>query len=220
MSGFPPFGTIVGGLPSGAFGALNLVALDLSLIRGLTTPNPESLWRGQIRMIDPGGYGLIPQVTIDEDADDELIITEHPVEYGAAITDHAYKRPAEVRLRLGWSNAYIGDVRLVYEQIQALQLSRKPFLVFTGKRIYQNMLIASLRTHTDAKLEYSFIADIVFRQIILVSTQTLPASANPQNLGSPQQNQPSADTGPVQPQPVPDTSIPDGTVTISDLEAH
>ena len=45
------------------------------------------------------------QVTIEEVHMDELVITEHPVEQGASITDHAFKKPAELLLRLGWSNS-------------------------------------------------------------------------------------------------------------------
>src|SRR6266446_536195 len=98
------------------------------------------------RVIDPdnkGGQGpLIAEVTIDEDGDDQLIITRHPVEQGAVISDHSYKMPSEVRLRLGWSNAfggYSGYARDVYSRILQLQDSRQPFSIITGKRSYDNM---------------------------------------------------------------------------------
>jgi hypothetical protein len=132
------------------------------------------------RMIDPDTYQLIAQVTVEEDHDDELTITEHPVEQGAAITDHAYKRPAELRMRVGWSQSgglpvdnAVADVVTLYEDILTLQSSRRPFSIYTGKRPYQNMLVASLRVHTDAKLEWTLLADITFRQILLVNTQTI-----------------------------------------------
>lgn len=48
---------------------------------------------------------LRPQVTLEERHTDELEITEHPVEQGAAISDHAYKRPAEVVITCAWSNS-------------------------------------------------------------------------------------------------------------------
>jgi hypothetical protein len=143
------------------------------------------------RVIDPDARNLVAQVTIDEDGDDEMTITEHPVEQGAAISDHAYKRPAELRVRVGWSDAYVQQnmpagfgvdqvdaavgVDQVYEAILYLQSERRPFTVVTGKRQYDNMLIASLRTHTDAKLEFTFVADIIFREILLVNTGTVTA---------------------------------------------
>jgi hypothetical protein len=160
--------------------------LDLSGFGGGDSP-PD-------RVIDPDGYNLQAQVTIDEDHDDELTITEHPVETGAAITDHAFKRPAEVRLRVGWSNAYVGgDVKQIYESILAVQNWRYPFRVLTGKRQYNNMLVASLRTHTDEKLEFSFVADIVFREIILVDTSTVQGQVG-QTL-NPQTNAPTTAGG-------------------------
>lgn len=48
---------------------------------------------------------LTPFVTIEERHSDELAITQHPVESGAAITDHAYKIPPSVMIEAGWSNS-------------------------------------------------------------------------------------------------------------------
>jgi hypothetical protein len=142
-------------------------------------------------------------VTINEDHSDDLTITEHPVEFGAAITDHAFKRPTELQVRVGWSQSYgvqpagdLGgelalqgvDVRAIYQQILDLQASRAPFDVWTGKKDYKNMLVASIRTSTDASTEWAFIADISFREILLVSTQTIPFAAQAQNLTDPSSN--------------------------------
>lgn len=52
---------------------------------------------------------LTAQVTISEAHTDELEITEHPVEQGAVIADHAFKRPAEVTIVCGWSNSPPGN---------------------------------------------------------------------------------------------------------------
>lgn len=52
-----------------------------------------------------GSTPEIAQVTIEEIHHDEMEITDHPVERGAAIGDHAYKRPAEVVIRCAWSNS-------------------------------------------------------------------------------------------------------------------
>jgi hypothetical protein len=169
------------------------------------------------RVIDAaGGNPLRAQVTVEEEHDDELVITEHPVEQGAAITDHAYKRPAELRVRVGWSASgglilggagAAADPPSIYAEILTLQSSRRPFTVYTGKRSYDNMLIASLRTRTDSKLETSLVADITFRQILLVNTQTVSGTIQgssakvntlPVNLASPQSNQPAVQQGTTQ----------------------
>lgn len=131
---------------------------------------------------------IYADVTIEEEHRDELVITDHPVEQGAAISDHAFKRPSEVVIRAGWSassgNAtsltYAADVRA---QLLALQASRLPFDLYTGKQAYSQMLLAVLSTHTDEGSEYSLLATLVCRQVILVSTKTtsVPATAtNPQ----------------------------------------
>jgi hypothetical protein len=130
------------------------------------------------RSIDPGWYDFHPEVTIEEDADDVLEITQHPVEQGAAITDHAYKRPAEVRMRLGWSDKATNmSSNQLYGNILDLQSSRRPFTIQTGKRAYNNMLVADLRQHTDAKFEYSLMIEITFRQILLVNTSTTKSTS-------------------------------------------
>lgn len=48
---------------------------------------------------------IIAQATFEEKHTDDLEITEHPVEQGAMISDHAYKRPAKLVMNLGWSNS-------------------------------------------------------------------------------------------------------------------
>lgn len=44
-------------------------------------------------------------VVFEEIHSDELEITDHPIEQGAKVSDHAYKRPAELTLKVGWSNS-------------------------------------------------------------------------------------------------------------------
>src|SRR6266478_6601275 len=74
------------------------------------------------RVIDPDGFSLVAEVTVSESGEDALIITEHPVEQGSTISDHAFKRPAHLRLHVGWSAAYVGgDVAQVYSDVLTLQ---------------------------------------------------------------------------------------------------
>lgn len=53
---------------------------------------------------------IVAHVTLEEVGTDELQITDHPVEQGAEITDHAYKKNPEVVIRCGWSNASLAGV--------------------------------------------------------------------------------------------------------------
>ena len=147
------------------------------------------------------------KVTLEELATDDLTISGHPVEAGADITDHAFSNPAQVVIQCGWSNADIEAlsgfaeellydisqgafgadyVSSVYAQLIALQKSRVPFDVVTGKRSYTNMLIASLAVTTDKESENILMVRVTCKQIIIVGTQvtTLPAAANQANPAS------------------------------------
>lgn len=145
--------------------------------------------------------GFEADAIAEEKHSDLLTITENPVEQGAAITDHAFKRPAELTLRIGYSNSSqqsLGDplyVQIVYALFLALQAACVPFGLITGKRIYQNLLIAGLETFTDEKWEYAMMLTVTLKEIILVSTQVVSvgSAANmaapgvngaTQNLGS------------------------------------
>lgn len=48
---------------------------------------------------------IIANVTVEEHHHDELEITDHPVERGSVISDHAFKRPNEVTIMCAWSNS-------------------------------------------------------------------------------------------------------------------
>lgn len=92
------------------------------------------------------------EVTQEELASDDLEITDHPVQQGANITDHAYKLPSVVTIR-----AVFGEdentLEEIYRKLLDLQASRIPIDVVTGKRIYKNMLIKSLAQNTDRTTE-------------------------------------------------------------------
>jgi hypothetical protein len=48
---------------------------------------------------------ILAQAVIEERHLDRMEITSHPIEQGAAISDHAFANPSEVILTLGWSNS-------------------------------------------------------------------------------------------------------------------
>lgn len=123
---------------------------------------------------------IFADVTVEENHRDEVIITQHPVEGGGVITDHAYKRPAEVEIRCGFSNSsagYVGYVQEQYRALLALQLARQPFNVYTGKRRYRNMLIRGISVVTDPHSENILMATVALQEIIIVSTQTTGGTA-------------------------------------------
>ncbi|MCX2699261.1 phage baseplate protein [Ochrobactrum chromiisoli] len=119
---------------------------------------------------------VFPDVTLQEIGRDDMVVTDHPVEMGAPISDHAFKRPVAVELRYAWSNStagYVGYVQEVYEALLALQNSRQPFDISTGKRLYTNMLITSLTQYTDPENEYGLLVACECREVIIAETQTV-----------------------------------------------
>lgn len=192
----------------------------------------------------PGDAGpmqpLVAQATLEEMHRDDLEITEHPVEMGAPVADHAFKRPAEVIIRCAWSNAprensespglmgkalgvagtkvpVIGkalgalktisaaqsllsgnapnQAKAIYAQLIELQDSRIPFDVYTGKRVYKNMLFKSLGVTTDAEYENSLLVTAVCKQVIIVSTSAVKVPVNPSAQGMPEKTSPLANLG-------------------------
>ena len=143
-----------------------------------------------------GSYGVtvIPDLAIRESHSDRLGITAHPIQTGAAITDHAFVMQPEFTLEFGWSNSSIsgiiqdftgtsltdvmtgdlgeGYVKQVYTKIIALQQSRQLCTVVTGKRQYKNVLIESVETYTDVETAYSMIVSMNCKALQLVSVAT------------------------------------------------
>ena len=145
--------------------------------------------------------GLVADATVEETHTDELEITEHPIDQGASITDHAFMRPREVVIKFGFSNstgtggAYSNaglptlpsvlagsgarQIDEIYQQLLGMQATRQLLNVYTARRKYANMLIKSLRVSTNKETENVLMVEALFRQVILVSTQvvTVPAAA-------------------------------------------
>ena len=137
--------------------------------------------------------GFVADVTIEEQHVDRMVITKHPVEQGAAITDHAYKEPAKVTIRAGFSNSSpnaLGNpsyVSTIYSSFLALQASRQLFDIVTGKRSYTNMLIASLIETTDIAHENAMMLVVECEEVIIATTQTVSVGSSA-NMANPQAN--------------------------------
>jgi hypothetical protein len=140
---------------------------------------------------------IIPDVAIEEIHNDTLRITDHPVETGAAVTDHAFHLPYEVQMRVGFSDSShqaSGFVKMIYQTMITLQQSREPMNVSTGKRLYQNMLIQSMQVTTDETSEYALNMTVNLREIIITNTQQT-AGASPSNQSTPSQTADPSDQG-------------------------
>jgi len=196
MSGFPPgafFPTIPGLeqailLPQGQIQRYLQPAVDPSVANfyGIpeTGPLPTSTWTP-------------PTVWIEEQHRDNVIITEHPVEQGAPVTDHAFYRGAEVTIRLGWGGEDMATIQEIYQQIIQLKDQRTLFDLQTGKRLYSNMLIADISVTTDQRSEFVLLATIRCRELILVNTQTVSVTSQTQNQAIASSTAPAVNQGQV-----------------------
>lgn len=132
---------------------------------------------------------IIPAVTIIEEHTDEVQVTEHPVDTGANVADHAIVMPAIVRCTFGWTDSLfavnyalnsllkgIKSTEDVYKELQKMMKARQPFSLQTGKRKYDNVIITALRTSTTVETENSLIIDVTFQEIRLARAKTVTLS--------------------------------------------
>ena len=84
---------------------------------------------------------VIPQlltgyVPILESHRDDLTITDHPVEQGSTISDHAWKMPAMLSLRLGWSTSQpssaVGGINNILTSAAGFFTGASPIPVLQG----------------------------------------------------------------------------------------
>lgn len=144
------------------------------------------------------------QITVQEAHHDETIITEHPVERGAQISDHVYRLPSRLSLQVAWSNTVLeapdpSYLASIYSQLRGLMLT--PLTVVTGKRTYQNMLIQTIELTTDEETEYALFISLQLREVILTQTTTIVFS-DPSNQTEPQTTAAVQQEGTKQPAPV------------------
>ncbi|MDE9483692.1 hypothetical protein KKJ30_18555 [Xenorhabdus bovienii] len=164
---------------------------------------------------------IVPSVVISEKHMDSTEITEHPVQRGATISDHAYDKPSEVTMEIGFAGggslidgfdtskiklfdldtgATLGkSPKEVYEQLLKLKASKEPFDVTTGKRQYKNMLIRAIEVTTDKTSENVLMVTLTLREVIIVETQTAPVTAPPERMKYPLDTAPAVDRGRVTP---------------------
>lgn len=126
-------------------------------------------------------------VIITESTSDTLTITKQPVQQGAPITDHAYKEPTTLSMSTFFQDGFSREsifnnakVSAIYQKLIDLQNSRVPFDVTTPKRLYKNMLIASLGLTTDARTENCLAINFTFQEVIIVKVTTVTVARSKQ----------------------------------------
>jgi hypothetical protein len=131
-----------------------------------------------------------------------LTITEHPVQTGAALTDHAFLQPRELSIEVGMSNVASSFVPeqfsggysrsvTAFQVLKDLQALRVPIQVHTRLGLYQNMLVEVLSAPDDFMTLDGLRCTVTFREIIVAQVTTVHISARPEvtdssNRGTPE----------------------------------
>ena len=117
--------------------------------------------------------------------------TQHPVQTGSNISDHAYLMPARIVLEIGMSDAMAsytagqwdsGASKSVtaYNIVLALQAFRVPLTLVTKLRNYYNMVIEDLDADDTYKTFASLKMRVTFSEVFVANTQIVTNSTLPQ----------------------------------------
>ena len=131
---------------------------------------------------DSGAYirtlaGLAFDIVLSESESAEVTVTDHQIETGAQVSDHAYLNPREVELEIGQGTIEnLDDPREMLESLRKVMEAREPVELYTGKTYYPAMLITSLQVNTDHTTENVLMATIRCREVTIVDTAEVDAS--------------------------------------------
>jgi hypothetical protein len=130
---------------------------------------------------------IIPDVVSEEVHGDRMQVTQHPVEQGGTVSDHAFMLPQTLEMKIGFGDSARGpgSSRAAYEGLLALQRRREPFNVSTGKRNYKNMLVVDVSVPNDYRTPYSVMASVRIQEVRIVTTQSEGTSTPSGFQGSP-----------------------------------
>ena len=159
--------------------------------------------QGVLRQTIGGVAGIVIDATISEEHKTSCDMTENPVEDGAKITDHVQLKPAELVIEgvitdtpLGY--AVIGNIQNIvrsvstlfgknarsvdaYNDLIALQKSRRPFTVVTGLKRYESMILTELSVPRTIDTGKAIHFRAVMKEIRIVKSKTSTLSNTTNN---------------------------------------
>lgn len=128
--------------------------------------------------------------SVEEEHAGEVEVSEHEVEVGANISDHAREKPETIRISGVVSNTPIaesdrrdqegrlrrgseGRADSAYDALRKIKSERQPVTVVTSLRQYENMVMTSLSVPRDAERGDSLHFTAAFKQIRTVASETV-----------------------------------------------
>jgi hypothetical protein len=144
----------------------------------------------------------VPDAVMRVEHQQEAHITEHPVQTGANISDHAYAMPARVTLDIGmsdamsayasstssdaamaagaWSGSSKSKSVNAFTEITSWATSRVIVSVGTRLKVYSNMMVESITPEETNKTKTSLRCRVTFKQVFIANVQQVATSALPQ----------------------------------------
>lgn len=192
---------------NGIWGAANLVAKltgDKSFHQN--DGYSPSVWGSslgfqQLLMVKTNLGGYFFDAVFSVDTEHSLTVTQHPVQTGANISDHAFVNPIRMTMQVGVSDAmayrvgadYGGDGGTksvqAYRLLCKLQELRTPMQVVTRLNTYQNMLIESIDVSDDVSTLCALKATVNLVQVLVVNVGTEKVSARKWTTGAQNKSQ-------------------------------
>lgn len=104
-----------------------------------------------------------------------VIPTQHPVQTGAAITDHAYLAPKEISLEVGMTDVISGTgaSARAYQQFLTVMAERDLVTVVTRLGAYQDMLLTSIAVPDDYTTMNALRCTLTFTEIRVATVATV-----------------------------------------------
>lgn len=129
-------------------------------------------------MIDSPTFGrFIFDAVFNTQHDANVTPTQHPVQTGASIADHAFINPDEVSVEIGMTDVVTGvgaDHSVnAYNQLRAIMARREPVTLITRLYTYTNMLITAISAPDDYTTQNALKAQIYFQKINIVKVATV-----------------------------------------------
>lgn len=192
---------------NGIWGAANLVAkLTGNKSFKQNDGYSPSMWGSglgfqQLLMVKTNIGGYFFDAIFSVDTEHSLTITQHPVQTGANISDHAFVNPIRISMQVGVSDAMAyragadygadGSTKSVqaYRLLCKLQELRMPMNVVTRLNTYKNMLIESIEVNDDVSTLCALKATVNLVQVLVVNVGTEKVSARQWTTDSQKQAQ-------------------------------
>lgn len=154
--------------------------------------NPFSAWRPPqwnddplVSIVDSGGKLYVFDAVFKADHRSSLRVTEHPVQTGANISDHAYQLPETLTLEIGmsdamdsydqtqWKGYYTEKSVNAFQKLKEIQYKRLPITVTTRLNTYRNMMIVDIATSEELKTLHGLKSMVYFKQIFSAQVKNM-----------------------------------------------